>query len=429
MPWLTQWEREEVIFNLLRFSLIKFSNNRDLPLKNGGKTDIYINLRDARNYPEAIKYFSEVFANPLRRLKPDRFFEVPDAVSCFAGPISIQTGIPMVTARREAKSGRVAKAKVIGNPNFGEKVCIFDDVITNGASKLLPYHECVSMGLKLLPLIVLVDRQQGWQRDFRDLNINMDLWPGMTLHDIRKYLIDNGVMERCDKELEEKNPLIVALDGKSWEEVLPVIDQLRTTGCILKVNDLLFNKGIENLIPNLHVYGRVMADLKSHDIPSTVENITKHLLPNPPWGVTIHGSGGEEMIRAAVDTLKGTETKVLAVTVLTSINQETGEEIYRRIPISQVKVLAEIAMRAGAHGFVCSPEEVPMLRKKYPRKLIVTPGICSSEVGANDQKRIGTPADTLRKGSNYLVMGRQIFGAADPVQEVIRLFKEEIKVT
>jgi len=368
-PWLTPYEQALAIQRLLEFGLIKFDNNRSLPLKKGGTTDIYINIRDARSNPAAIDFISRLYENPLRRISPKRFIEVPDAVSCFAGVISVNTGIPYITVREAPKAGRVSKAKTVGKNNFGETACILDDVITNGASKIVPYSEALSMGLNLLPLIVLVDRQQGWKKDFTKLGINLNIWPSMTLHDIRKHLITNGIMERCNKELEEKNPLIVALDGKSWEEILPVVDQLRTTGCILKVNDLLFNKGIENLVPNLQVYGRVMADLKSHDISNTVKNITKHLLPNPPWGVTVHGTGGENMIKATVETLKGTDTKVLVVTVLTSIDKKTGQEIYRRMPIRQVKVLAEIANRAGSHGFVCSPEEAPVLRKKYPKKL------------------------------------------------------------
>ena len=137
-----------------------------------------------------------------------------------------------------------------------------------------------------------------------DNGVNIDVWSGMTLHHVRRFLIENGLMERCDLIVEKKNPLIVALDGNSWETILPFLDQIRTTGCILKVNDLLLWEGIKSLIPYLQVYGRGMADLKGHDISNTLENISRHLLPNPPWAVTVHGSGSEEMIKATVNILK-----------------------------------------------------------------------------------------------------------------------------
>lgn len=427
-PWLTTTEQEELCDGLIRFGLIKWDNNRSLPLKSGGRTDVYINLRDARNDPKAISFIARFFSNPILRLNIDRFVEVPDSVSCFAGPLSIATGKPYLTIREQAKEGRVAKASVIGNSHYGEMVCIIDDVITDGASKVSPYYECVKMGLRGLPLIVLVDRQQGWEKKLKELNITMSVWPGMTLHDVRRYLVSNNIMERCNKDLEQKNPIIVALDGKDWKEILPLVDQLRTTGCILKVNDLLFDEGFKNLIPNLNVYGEVMADLKGHDIPNTLKNISERLKKNPPWAVTVHGTGGEEMIKAVVETLKGTGTKVLVVTVLTSIDEKTSEEIYSRLPIDQVRLLADIAHRAGADGFVCSPQEVEELKKTYPHMTMVTPGVRSEGTDQGDQKRIGTPKGAIENGANYIVMGRQILGAQDPVVEVQRLLKEELKV-
>ncbi|MGW8184963.1 MAG: orotidine-5'-phosphate decarboxylase [Candidatus Moraniibacteriota bacterium] len=277
-------------------------------------------------------------------------------------------------------------------------------------------------------MIVLVDRQQGWREKFLELGIESDVWSAMTLHHIRRYLIENNLMERCNPLIEENNPLIVAYDNRSWDEILPFIDSLRTTGCIIKVNDLLFNRGIEDLIPNLQVYGRVMADLKSHDIPKTVANIMKHLLPCPPWAVTVHASGAGEMIRAATKTLSNTPTKVLAVTVLTSIDPVTCDEVYRRRPIKQVEKLAQIAHEAGAHGFVCSPQEVSMLKRDYPQMICVTPGIRSVDQETHDQKRVDTPQKALEQGSDYLVMGRQILGNSNPVAEVERLLHEEILI-
>ena len=425
--WLTPGEQKEVIAKLVNDHLIKWSNKRDLPLKMGGFTDVYINLRDARNYPEMTCFLADLYTHPLRRLPVERFAEVPDAVSPIAGVISANTRIPLVTIRQKAKAGRVSKGLTIGDLRPGERMVIIDDVITDGESKIQPLSTLQSAAVNTMGIVVLVDRQQGWQKKLAEAGFgDVGVWPAMTLHDVRRFLIEEKFMQRCNKSVEEKNPLIVALDSKSWEDLLPTIDQLRTTGCIFKVNDLLVGQGIKNLLPNLSVYGRVMADLKGHDIPNTVENICWQLHFCPPWAVTVHASGGGEMIKAAKKGLARTPTKVLAVTVLTSLNPQTCEEIYGRQPLDQVLKLAEVAHAAGADGFVCSPQEAKTLKEKYPDKLLVTPGVRSAGKNAQDQERTATPKATMDEGATHLVMGRQILGAPDPIAEVHRLLKEEL---
>lgn len=423
--WLDPIEQRELVDDLLKYQLIRFSNGRDLPLKSGGTTDVYMNLRDARNNPDAIKKIARAYENPLRRLRPDRFIEVPDAVSCFAGPLAMATGIPYITIRESPKGGRVAKANSIGSASFGSTGVIFDDVITDGESKIIPFREATKLGLQVNNLVVLVDRQQGWEKNFVRQEVDLLVWPGMMLHDVRKLLIsDFKVMQRCKPETEEANCIIVALDAMSWEETLVVIDLLRPSGVILKFNDLLFDRGIEKLISDAQVYGRVMADLKCHDIPNTVGNTCARLRKNPPWAVTVHASGGVKMMKAAVTALEGTATKVLAITVLTSIDPTTSQEIYGRRPLEQVGVLAEMAVQAGVHGFVCSPQEASYLRESYPTKIIVTPGIRSDATPKDDQARCATPRGAIESGAHYIVMGRQILNSSDPVAEVRRVMEE-----
>lgn len=431
-PWLAPWEQDEVIKVLLRYGLIKFDNKRNLPLKGGGVTDIYINLRQARRHPPTLGFIADLFANPLRRMGAEQFYEIPDSVSCFAGLIADRTSLPYLTLREKAKEGRVAKADYIGEAAPGERVAGIDDVITDGESKAAPHFKARSMGLSILPFVVLVDRQQGWKQKFRELGIDVGVWPGMTLHDVRRYLIMNGLMERCSAQAEANNRMIVAVDNQAdWEDVLTLLDPLRPTGSIIKFNDVIFNLGIKDLLPKAQVYGRVMADLKSHDIENTVRNITKHLLPCPPWAVTVHASGNSDMVKAAVETLRGTPTKVLAVTVLTSLKagpNGTCEEVYRRQPLTAVKGLSKLAMRGGADGFVCSPEETPMLRGLYPQSIIVNPGTRSPGVDKHDQARVDTPANALRRGANFFVSGRQVLNAPNPVLEVIRVHRDELHI-
>jgi orotidine-5'-phosphate decarboxylase len=427
--WLCPGEQEEAIASLVNGGLLKWDNGRSLPLKKGGTTDIYVNLRLMRSRPYMIRYLAELYANPLRRLGIDRFVEVPESVSLLAGAISVETQIPAVTIREEAKDGRVVKGTLIGDLNPGDRVVILDDVITDGASKIPALSTLRGAAADAVALVVLCDRQQGWKKKLNQAGFgNVGVWPGFCLHDVRKFLIREKLMERCAAEKEDKNPIIVALDGKSWDEILPLVDQLRTSGCILKVNDLLVDQGIAHLIPDLSVYGRVMADLKGHDIPNTVANICRKLRACPPWAVTVHASGAGEMIKAAKKELEGTDTKVLAVTVLTSINEETCDYVYNGKPIDVVLALAETACVAGADGFVCSPQEVARLKAAYPNKLLVTPGVRSPGADAGDQQRVDTPENAKDAGATHLVMGRQVLGASDPVAEVNRVLKDELGI-
>ena len=427
--WLTPGERDQAIGCILRADLLKWDNARKLPLKMGGTTDIYANLRNMRSQPHAIRQLGKLYANALRRLDIARIVEVPEAVSPLAGHISAILGIPLVTVREEAKAGRVTTGRFVGDLKPGDRVAIIDDVITDGASKVTALTELRAAGAEVAAIVVLVDRQQGWKKKLTELGFgDIDVWAGMSLHDIRKYLVTNGLMQRCDPAIEAKNPFIMALDGGNhWEDFLPVLDRLRPMGCILKANDLLFNGNLNEVIADLSIYGRVMVDPKWHDIPNTVANYCRRLRQTPPWGVTVHASGGSEMIKAAVKALEGTKTIVLAITVLTSLKDEC-HDIYGRQPLQQVDDLAALAWNAGARGFVCSAEEVPMLRAKYPEATIVVPGLRSPDKAADDQKRVATFAAAKVAGASYFVGGRQFLNSPDPVVEILRVMKEELSI-
>jgi len=429
--WLSPCEQEAAIEMLADNDLLKFDNLHSLPLKSGGTTDIYVNLRLMRSHPRALQALAFLYSNPLRRIRQiDRIVEVPEAVSPLAGVISSLTGIPIVTVREEAKPGRVVKGTIIGDLKAGERVAIIDDVITDGASKIAAIETVRQAGAELIALVVLVDRQQGWRDKIGHLleEAQCMVWSAMTLHDIRKHAIENKLMRRCDPAAEEGNPIILALDGKDWDEILPFLDKIRTSGCILKVNDLMLAEGLDWILPNLSVYGRVMIDLKGHDIPATVANACKRMAHRPPWAVTVHASGGFQMMNAVVNQLRDAGTKVLAVTLLTSLGKDDCQEIYNRLPMDQVISLAKLAHSAGVDGFVCSPEEVGMLSSMpWDRKMLfVTPGVRSPGVSTDDQKRVATPEEARKAGATHLVMGRQILSAADPVAEVTRLLRDEI---
>lgn len=172
----------------------------------------------------------------------------------------------------------------------------------------------------------------------------------------------------------------------------------------------------------------VFLDLKLHDIPNTVAGGMKGIARLKPALTTIHASGGSEMMKAAMDSARthSPATKVLAVTILTSIDQSAMNAIgFGGAVLDQVKRLAELAQGADVDGLVCSPHEVEAVRALVgPDMVLVVPGIRPAWAEAGDQKRIMTPADAVSRGADILVIGRPITGAADPAEAARRIATE-----
>ena len=185
--WLEPKEKEELFKLLMQYRLIRTSDRKDIPLASGMETDLYIDVRAARGFPEALEWIAYYFIKPLSQLRPKRFGEIPDSMSCFAPLISIQTKIPYITFRK-AKEFRVSQSDIIGPFNEGDSICIIDDVIKDGRSKIEPYHRCIRRGLQPLGLVVLVDRQEGWQENFEKEGIDLPVRAAMTLDEVRHFL-------------------------------------------------------------------------------------------------------------------------------------------------------------------------------------------------------------------------------------------------
>ena len=155
----------------------------------------------------------------------------------------------------------------------------------------------------------------------------------------------------------------------------------------------------------------IFLDLKLHDIPQTVESAARGAAKRGVQYVTVHASGGAEMIRAAKRALGG--AKLLAVTVLTSLDEAEQREV--GFPSDAVPRLAKLAVSAGADGVVCAPSDVAALRAALgPAPLIVVPGIRPAGSAKGDQRRTGTPAQAVRAGASFLVVGRPLRDAPDP---------------
>jgi orotidine-5'-phosphate decarboxylase len=172
----------------------------------------------------------------------------------------------------------------------------------------------------------------------------------------------------------------------------------------------------------------VFLDLKFHDIPNTVAGAVRSAAGLGVRMLTLHAGGGPAMLSAARESLDGLSNppQLLAVTVLTSMNASQLQALgIRRTPAKQVELLARVGLKAGIHGFVCSPEEVADLRALTGKEgVLVTPGIRPAGADSGDQKRMATPAAALTKGASYLVVGRPITQAAEPAAAAAAILAE-----
>ena len=216
--------------------------------------------------------------------------------------------------------------------------------------------------------------------------------------------------------------LIVALDVNNRTEAVERVKAIGDSVGFYKIGLELFTAEGPDVVKAVRDLGkRIFLDLKFHDIPRTVERAVKS---GGRLGVdlmTIHSVGGKAMIRAAADAAAefgANGPKILAVTVLTSLDQADLEDvgIVGRTPADPVSAMARVAGDNGAHGRVCSPKEVGALSKALKAgTLFVTPGVRPAGSAVGDQKRVATPAEAVRDGATHLVVGRPILAAADPV--------------
>jgi orotidine-5'-phosphate decarboxylase len=214
--------------------------------------------------------------------------------------------------------------------------------------------------------------------------------------------------------------LILALDVPTREQAAPLLRQLRGSLSWVKIGLQMFTAYGPDYVKAVADEGfKIFLDLKLHDIPNTVAKAVESLAPLPIGMLTLHTSGGREMMTAARSAQQQTKPDLLllGVTVLTSTDASGLAEIGLNVaPEAQVSRLGRLAIDASLRGLVCSPLEVAMLRQQLPADVqLVTPGIRpAGEAGGDDQKRIMTPAEAARTGSSYIVVGRPILKAADP---------------
>lgn len=225
--------------------------------------------------------------------------------------------------------------------------------------------------------------------------------------------------------------VIIALDYDNEKDMLTLVEQLDPTMCRLKVGKELFTRFGPSAVKQLIQRDfDVFLDLKFHDIPNTVAKACLAAADLGVWMVNVHASGGEKMMAHTKQALDdaGANVKLIAVTVLTSMDLEQLSAVVPNIAITeQVNKLATLAKRSGLDGVVCSAQEALMLKQNLGSSFeLVTPGIRPAGTSADDQQRIVTPTKAIQDGVDYMVIGRPITKAEDPLSALIAI-NQEIK--
>ncbi len=234
--------------------------------------------------------------------------------------------------------------------------------------------------------------------------------------------------------MEPRERLIFALDVEHFSEAQNLVDLLRGHVGLFKVGKQLFTHSGPKVIDMIRKKGeRAFLDLKFHDIPHTVAKAAEEAAKLSTAMFTIHSMGGYEMMKRAVESsrhlakqLNMPKPLILAVTILTSMDEAILEEVGIKAPLEQqVMRLATLAKGAGVDGVVASPREIGLLRDHCGAHfLIVTPGVRPAFGAKDDQRRTLTPGEAIRAGADYIVVGRPIKDAVDPVKAADEIVEE-----
>ena len=219
--------------------------------------------------------------------------------------------------------------------------------------------------------------------------------------------------------------IIVAIDENNFKKASNIVDNLDSDKCMVKIGSVAFN----SIGPDIIFYAAekgfdIFLDLKLHDIPNTVKKSIEGLISYPIKMLTIHTSGGREMMTAAMEAVSGTDIKIFGVTALTSLSDNDTSEIFKRTTAEQVSKMLDLADSTGLDGVVCSPHELALVKQKQSL-LSITPGIRMKDSN-DDQKRVMTPKEAINLGADYLVIGRPITKSID-IKKSLNEIYESIK--
>ena len=216
--------------------------------------------------------------------------------------------------------------------------------------------------------------------------------------------------------------IIVAVDEIDFDRASLIIDNLDSTKCMVKIGSISFNSIGKDIIYYAAEKGfDIFLDLKLHDIPNTVKKTIQGLSLLPISMLTIHTSGGKDMMMAAMESVSGTQIKVFGVTALTSLSDDEINEIFQRTSSEQVNAMLDLAESAGIDGIVCSAHELKLIKKRSTL-LSITPGIRLQDSN-DDQKRVMTPKEAINLGADFLVIGRPITEAENIGEALDEIFQ------
>ncbi len=216
--------------------------------------------------------------------------------------------------------------------------------------------------------------------------------------------------------------IIVAIDEINFKNASALIDRLDPKKCMLKIGSVSFNSiGHEIIYYAAKKDFDIFLDLKLHDIPNTVKKSIEGLTSLPISMLTIHASGGKDMMMAAMEAVSNSKIKVFGVTALTSLSDEDAMNIFKRTSSDQVNAMLDLAESVGIDGVVCSPHELKLVNLRTSL-LSITPGIRVQDSN-DDQKRVMTPKEAIDLGSNFLVIGRPITSSPNIEESLNEIYK------
>ena len=216
--------------------------------------------------------------------------------------------------------------------------------------------------------------------------------------------------------------IIVAIDESELTSLKDIIDSLDSDKCMIKIGSVAFNSiGHKSIFYAAEKGFEIFLDLKLHDIPNTVKKTIKGLVSLPIKMLTIHTSGGKDMMEAAMEAVSGTNIKIFGVTALTSLSDDDSSDIFQRTASEQVNAMLDLAELAVIDGVVCSPHELELVAQRESL-LSITPGIRMQNLN-DDQKRVMTPKEAIKLGADYLVIGRPITSSTNIEESLSKIYE------
>ncbi len=221
--------------------------------------------------------------------------------------------------------------------------------------------------------------------------------------------------------------LIIALDDLDFDETVALVELTKPYAKTFKVGLALFAAYGPAIVKEINARGvKVFLDLKLHDIPMQIKKTIENLLPLNPQFITVHASGGPQMLKEAADAVNSSDTMLLAVSILTSLDAHFYSAVgFSGSVLSGVMNLAEMAYSSGVRGLVASPHEAQALKQHFRNDcLVICPGVRRKDQATHDQSRVMSPADAIYAGADALVVGRPITKAKDIVLEAKAIYQE-----